>query len=384
MQKRRLTMKIAILTQSLGNNYGGLFQNYALQTILKRKEFEVCTLDWEWIRSSSTKAYVRMIVDRLLMRNCERTYKLTHDEDVTIHQHVYHFRDTYIMHTDKFKSHGDFVEYEKMVEPDAYIVGSDQCWRPKYNPFQGEMFLNFVSRSDVKRIAYAASFGTDVWEFPNILYAKMASLFDLITVREQSGVKLCHDYLGVEAYHVLDPTLLLDKEDYVRLIEMEKEPESEGDLFFYILDPEPRIVDKIKEFGTEYGMKPFMVLPKYKEEYRTEENVKSNLNDCVYPSPTKWLRGIMDAKMTIVDSFHGMVFSIIFNKPFWVIGNVKRGMSRFTSFLDQFGLEERLVDISSIDKVNLFAPIDWNRVNEIRTQKKQDSLSILFKALENE
>ena len=92
----------------------------------------------------------------------------------------------------------------------------------------------------------------------------------------------------------------------------------------------------------------------------------------------------MDSKLTIVDSFHGMVFSIIFNKPFWVIGNVKRGMTRFTSLLEQLGLEDRLITVEDLEKVDLLQPIDWIKVNALKDKKKNESLALLFNALENE
>lgn len=377
-------MKIGILTQSLGNNYGGLLQNYALQKVLSQRGHDVCTLDWEWVQKKTVKAYTRRILNFLFRHNIKKSYRLTPKEKAIIHQHVYHFIDTYIKHTDKFKSHNDFVEYDKTERVGAYIVGSDQCWRPKYNSFQGEMFLSFVSNRNVKRIAYAASFGTDEWEFQDNQYAKYAKLFNLVTVREKSGVCLCKNHLGVEAYDVFDPTLLLDRTDYEKLIDNEECGKSEGDLFYYILDPNPQIKDIIYSVGRTLQMHPFMVLPKYKEEYRTKENVKEQIHDCIYPSPTKWLKGIKDSKLTIVDSFHGMAFSIIFNKPFWVIGNAKRGMTRFTSLLEQLGLSDRLIAVGDLEKVDLLQPIDWVKVNTLRDKRKKESLALLFNALENE
>jgi hypothetical protein len=80
----------------------------------------------------------------------------------------------------------------------------------------------------------------------------------------------------------------------------------------------------------------------------------------------------MDAKMVIVDSFHGAVFSIIFNKPFWVIANTKRGCARFDSLLELFGLEERM--ITPDDLIDWNKEIDWERVNEIRNKQKILSL----------
>lgn len=111
------------------------------------------------------------------------------------------------------------------------------------------------------------------------------------------------------------------------------------------------------------------------------EDVKNRIEDCVFPSVTAWLRAFMDAEMTIVDSFHGMVFSIIFNKPFWVIGNEERGMSRFTSLLKQFQLEDRLLDVNHLDDIDCSKPIDWARVNRILEDNRMKSKALLLDQL---
>ena len=85
--------------------------------------------------------------------------------------------------------------------------------------------------------------------------------------------------------------------------------------------------------------------------------------------------------MTIVDSFHGMVFSIIFNKPFWVIGNAQRGMSRFTSLLKIFHLEDRLLDTEHLDEVDFSKSIDWVRVNAILEEKRNECKLLLLNKL---
>ena len=86
--------------------------------------------------------------------------------------------------------------------------------------------------------------------------------------------------------------------------------------------------------------------------------------------------------MTIVDSFHGMVFSILFNKPFWVIGNEERGISRFSSLLSKFGLESRLLSVNNLDAVDLNQSIEWKRVNDILQKERFDSLVRLKESLE--
>lgn len=380
-------MKIGILTQPLHANYGGLLQNYALQQVLIRSRHKVETIDWRAPNSLHEKLYsIKEHVMAVVMPHEYKAprYRPTEKEKSVIQRNTNHFINTYILHTPAASSLSDFTTIAQKCKYGGYVVGSDQCWRPSYNSYLPAMFLSFESGKQVKRIAYAASFGTDQWEFTPEATAQCASLaqmFDLVTVREDSGVKLCKDHLGVEATHVLDPTMLLTKDDYIHLIEAEKEPKAAGTLFNYILDPDETKTAFINRVADSLKLKPFQVLPKYQAETRTKEDVKKRIEDCVFPGVTTWLRAFMDAEMTIVDSFHGMVFSILFNKPFWVIGNAKRGMSRFTSLLKLFNLENRLLDVSELDKVDIKRPIDWDRVNALLGQERNASMNLLLNAL---
>ena len=378
-------MKIGILTQPLHANYGGLLQNYALQQMLIREGYEVETMDWECLNNVICETLCRLKIHLLHAilpnRYPPLRYKPNFKEKAIIQRNTDYFINTYIKHTPVINSNEGFLRQAKKGKYDVYIVGSDQCWRPLYNPFLAPMFLNFVISKQVKRIAYAASFGTDKWEFTSrqtAICASLAKKFDLVTVREDSGIMLCKEYLGVDAVHVLDPTMLLSKEDYIQLIEKENEPKANGALFNYILDPNAKKSVFIQKVAKAKGVKAFQVLPKCQAETRTKEDVKNNIEDCVFPGVTTWLRAFMDAEMTIVDSFHGMVFSIIFNKPFWVIGNVSRGMSRFTSLLKMFHLENRLLDENNLDDVDFLKPIDWAKVNCILENKREFSKTVLL------
>ena len=380
-------MKIGILTQPLHANYGGLLQNYALQQTLIRLGHEVETIDWgggSGLRAMLYRMKVQVLHALFPNRFPPLKYKPNDKEQAIIQRNTNHFINTYINHTEAMHSYEEFVKQASKGKYDAYVVGSDQCWRPCYNAFLPSMFLDFVQDKQVKRIAYAASFGTDKWEFTpqqTAICAPLAKKFDMVSVREDSGVKLSEEHLGVNAVHVLDPTMLLTKEDYIQLIEKEKEPKSNGTLFNYILDPEEKKSAFIQKVAKAKGLKAFQVLPKCQTETRTKEDVKKRIEDCVFPGVTTWLRAFMDADMTIVDSFHGMVFSIIFNKPFWAIGNVSRGMSRFTSLLKMFHLEDRLLDADNLDDVDFSKPIDWTMVNGILEEKRRECIFLLLDIL---
>lgn len=382
-------MRIGILTQPLHSNYGGLLQNYALQQSLIQLGHDVETIDWKGggrLREALYRIKVTALHALIPNRYPQLKYKPTNKELAIIQRNTNHFIDTYINHTEIVRSFDGFIRQVEKGNYDAYIVGSDQCWRPCYNAFLYSMFLDFVQEKHVKRIAYAASFGTDKWEFTpqqTTICASLAKKFDIVSVREDSGVRLCKEYLGVDARHVLDPTMLLAKEDYIQLIEKEKETKSNGTLFNYILDPNAKKLSFIQKVAKDKGLKSFQVLPKCQAEIRTKEDVKNRIEDCVFPGVTTWLRAFMDAEMTIVDSFHGMVFSIIFNKPFWAIGNVGRGMSRFTSLLRTFHLEDRLLDEEHLDNVDFSKSINWNMVNRIMEDKKRECKALLLNILKN-
>lgn len=378
-------MKIGILTQPLHNNYGGLLQNYALQQVLKGIGHEPVTIDWNATSSLREKLWriKQNILFKLGFKGVKKPlYYPNRTDEVVISRNTDYFISKYISKTQTITSESEFSKVARGLNCGAFVVGSDQVWRPGYNGFPKAMFLDFTDGMKVIRIAYAVSFGTSVWEFSAELTkdcARLAKKFDLITVREKSGLNLCREHFGVEATWVLDPTMLLNREDYEKVVVLEKESKSVGTLFYYILDPDDEKKSLIEKVADEMNMKPFTIMPKYQAENRTKEDVKKRIEDCVFPSVTSWLRAFMDAEMVVVDSFHGAVFSIIFNKPFWVIANAERGNARFESLLGLYGLEDRM--ISPGDKVDLAKEIDWTRVNAIREREKKRCIDLLRNAL---
>lgn len=378
-------MKIGIITQALHTNYGGLLQNYALQQVLKKLGHEVITLDQTDAPVSRliiVASYVKTFILRLIRKGVGRKYYFELDEKkkAYIGKHTQYFTDKYINHTRPMYKTEDFRNFCINNKIDVLMVGSDQVWRPYYNHNIYRSFFDFAEGFEIKRYAYAASFGVDSWEFTEeqtIRCKKLLEKFDAISVREHSGVDLCEIYFGRKAEFVLDPTMLLEKEDYEELVYTENEPMSSGDLFTYILDESEEKANIIEKISESLDLVPFKVMPKYRANRQTIKQI----DDCVFPPVTRWLRAFMDAKFVVCDSFHGAVFSIIFNKPFLVIGNKKRGICRFTSLLKLYNLEDRLItgvenDLSVIEK-----RIAWDSVNSIRIYHKEKSYSYLQRNL---
>lgn len=367
-------MKIGILTHELKYNYGGILQNYALQQALKKMGHEPVTIDYKQeitlIKKINSLAK-RFLARYVLRKNIKVKGWPSISEAAVIQQHTHEFVEKYINTTNKIK----LSELAKFCDNfDAMIVGSDQVWRPRYlGKYIDEMFLKSFPNS-IPKIAYAASFGIDNWEFTDKqtrICKELAQHFDAISVREASGVNLCKKYLNVDAVHVLDPTMLLDKEDYIKLIEQEKTPSPGKGIMTYILDKSPEKEVIIQSISQRLGLPTFSVMPKSSYANST------CIDDCIYPPITSWLRGFMDADFVVTDSFHGTVFSIIFNKPFISIGNTKRGLDRFTSLLETFRLENRLIFKGNELSSTFPFTIDYTTINKIWEKEKTSSSIIL-------
>lgn len=339
-------MKIGIITLPLHTNYGGILQAYALQTVLQRMGHDVRIIDHDSMKMRKLSlwkmplAYSKRIIKNIIGRPTPifLEQKLNRETPV-IRQHTNKFIEKYIR---RFIIE-DFNQI-KESDFDAFVVGSDQVWRPKYfeQSFKSNIsnaFLGFAKDWDIIRLSYAASFGVDTWEYNSRQTEnckELLKLFKGVSVREDSAVELCRNYYGIDAVHVLDPTMLLTKEDYMLLISSIDLPPSEGEIMTYILDKTESKLSVVEEISLKTRYKPFSVLAESKD-------VIKDVRFRIQPPVEKWLKGFYDAKIVVTDSFHACVFSIIFHKPFIAILNEQRGASRFHSLLKMFNLEDRIL-----------------------------------------
>lgn len=376
-------MKIGILSLPLGTNYGGILQSYALQHVLQNMGHEVYVIDEDKQFEYSLKRRVEMFVKGTIKRCLLGKNAIIYSPEY--YKKLWAAR---TIHTGRFVSeHIDrkmvcSVKEISAQDFDAFVVGSDQIWRARYaRPFPGaeHSFLKFTEGWNVKRIAYAASFGTDEWgynEAETASVAAMARTFDTISVRETSGIRLCQEHLGVEAVCMIDPTLLLNTEDYTRLIG-EDTPASPGNMMCYVLDRNDEKDALVNDIAQEKRLQPFHT------NSRTED-YKARLEERIQPPVEQWLQGFRDAEFVITDSFHACIFSILYRKPFVVIGNKSRGMTRFKSLLQLFGLEGRLVtsyeEYKQMEET-LLCPIDYESVSHILADKREEALRFLSESL---
>lgn len=372
-------MRIGILTLPLHTNYGGILQAYALQTVLERMGHEVVVLDRTFhrkklsFRQKMTCYPKRFIKKYLLFCKDVRIFQEEYVEKVQpIVEHNTRLFINRYLHVRNFKNCSSLSEKDL----DAIVVGSDQIWRPTPHQNIYDAFLEFAKTWHIRRVAYAASFGTDEWEFTKEQTEKckdLVHMFDKISVRERSGVKLCSHYFGLPSTFVLDPTMLLDKEDYVELLKDDANYEKEKVLLVYILDMTSEKQTLIDMIAKEKKLQPLYVSSKV-------ENLRAKLSERIQPPVENWLQGFKEAEFVITDSFHACVFSIIFGKQFLVYGNKSRGLARFESLLSVFKLESRY--ISSLDEYHPMSDVDFSKVDEIRRIYRDKSFSFLLESLQ--
>ena len=363
-------MRIGILTLPLHTNYGGILQAYALQTVLERMGHHVVHIEEERkkIKLPFYKiplVYLKRLFYMLKNGGKGRLFVEQYQNETypIVGQYTHAFIKKYI----PIKTVSSFSLLSSK-DFDCLIVGSDQIWKPSYFKNIEDAFLKFAIDWNVKRIAYAPSLGASTWDYTKKQTATCKQLikkFDVITVREKDSVKLLKNNLGVTAQWVIDPTLLLQKEDYENLIK--ETPRSKGNLLVYLLDVTPEKKTFVNRVAKEKKLIPFYVSA-------NPENYNLDVEDRIQPPVEQWLRGFEDAELVITDSFHACVFSVIFHKPFIVLGNNKRGQGRFLSLFDVLNMKGKiLTDIGLYNEQCINGLDDYTYLNK----RREMSLEIL-------
>lgn len=361
-------MKIGLLNLPLDNNYGGNLQRYALIKTLEQLGHTVTYLLCKsnichiagykmiprYIRRITKKLFIDSETEIFIEKN---KYLQRIQNNIIAEQFVQnHFHCS----TDIYNKE-ELLSYILSSDFDGIVVGSDQVWRKKIAHEYGldTYFLDFLdSDLPIKRIAFSASLGTEENELTEdeikrigIFYAK----FNASSVREISGKRLLESYgwNKPNAEVLLDPTFLLTKEEYITLRRTYETQPSEGDLFCYILDKTNYKMDVISKEAKKRNLNPFFA------------SIENSTNFSIY----QWLRSFEEAKFVVTDSFHGVVFSIIFNKPFHLIRNPLRGNTRFDSLFQILDIVENAKDLN------------WDAITKQVKYQQEKSIHFLTAAL---
>ena len=366
-------MKIGLLSYPLNNNYGCYLQAFALLTTLQRMGHDMTYIHRRHNKPGvmiRLKYFVKTILSNLRhlewenpIYRYERLYMLQKGGEMLP------FFEKYIPHTEPIYTSRELKE--KCQNFDAIIVGSDQVWRAGLLHHIEDYFLEFLGESNTIRISYAASFGKKEAGYKSAEIERCGQLirkFRAVSVRESMGLDMLHGF----GWHcknpevVLDPTLLLSKRDYLRVAESSP---CYKPLFCYILDYTDETTNAIHEVSKRLNMELDDLLKGRKaKSYR-------------YKSIGYWLGCFSTAAFVVTDSFHGTVFSILFNVPFIVINNSSRGTDRIVSLLQMVNLEGRVYTRPDRLFEQLSSEIDWEYVNKTIEAEKAKSFNFLKVAL---
>ena len=265
---------------------------------------------------------------------------------------------------------------------DAYIVGSDQVWAQMLDSINSRAFYLDFGRPETKRIAYAPSFV--VKEYPVAYRKELKTLlqrFDAVSCREYSGVDICKS-IGIKAAKVLDPTFLVERDDYLSLI---GEPiEKKKQIFIYSLNissPEQIRWNELRQYAKDTGQK-VIVTPS--QGYFAAEELFGDDVQYLYASPQQWLKTIAESELVVTPSFHGVVLSIILGTPFVYVplkGTYETGNSRVIDLLEDLNLISRVInDVNDYNSI-IQHVIVWNRVLDSLKKTRLESILFLQDAL---
>lgn len=349
-------MKISVLTFSKETNYGASLQCYALCKTLQNMGHKVDIIDIQLAPYSMPWYSAIFRIPRLWL-----------------------FRQFRKQHLNIFTRHYNSVDELKHDCPksDLYIVGSDQVWNPGITKRLDPLvyFFSFLPY-DARRISYAASFGTETWQNPELTddVKLLLSKFEAVSVREDNAVQICKETFNVDATQVVDPTLLLPSYDEIcGQYDMHKEKQR---LMYYTFVRDDKTKNILADFAEDNKLQAV---------YLCSNRKYPRFKRKLYVSVAGWLNEIRYSRIVVTSSFHCMVFCLIFHKKFVAIQGHKGRSPRQMSLLNKLGMSEFFCDdinnLYQTMKLALEADIDYQKVDEEMKLLRKDSLAFLERVL---
>ena len=366
-------MKIKVITRHAPSNYGSLLQSIATIKVMEGLGHDCEIIDYQRPDERGVSGVLTQLrqkdgygnpIKRLayiaLRYPIEKYAQMKFDS----------MRKKYLKMTVRCSNHEDL----KRLKADAFITGSDQVWGPMMNGrYDSAYFLQFVSPGS-KKLAYAASFGKTKFDEQTISdYKSMLAGYDKIAVREKSAVELIDGWrLKNCVGQVLDPTLLLNKEEWKRLLVKESDNDKYKNrkyILVYQIHNDPKLSDYAKRIARHTGMELLRVNPYLHQKYRGGKFI------CC-PDLGEFLALIDNASCIITDSFHGTCFAINFGKQFIEILPNNATGTRNQSILELTGLSNRILrDFNDYSLINQM--IDYNEVHHILEVEREKSVDVM-------
>ena len=350
--------KIGILTFHCSNNYGAVLQAYALRQTLERlhPQNEVCVINYRCKGTITPTSFTDIKKKKGLIGALLHYKQINH-----MNEKFDLFRKNHLHLSKEYYKVEDLKR--DMDEFDVVISGSDQVWNLRWSDGDTVYFQTFHDQNQ-KKYSYAASFGFQELDEDLISEYKAAlQKFNAISVREKSGLDIIEKQLGLTGHHNIDPTLLLDKEDWSKLA---KVPQLKGKyILVYMVPKQQSIIDRAISLRKITGL-PIVMLSK---------NLRpANVIHRGESSPEEYVGWFKNAEFVVTNSFHGTAFSCIFQKNLWIDLNTERGFNtRSKSLLDLCGLEYRISD----DGIAEVFKDDWLQSKDFLEREKARSEQFL-------
>lgn len=369
-------MKTSILTFHESNNSGALLQAYALQTVLSRLSQESCDILNYHSKYKALNYSVRFNKNLLVFFNKLLSLPLQKN----IQKNAVQFRKEYLNITNKvYKSPKEMIELNNKY--DKFFCGSDQVWNPVNTGADDTYFLSFVTDKQ-KIVSYAPSIALS--QIPNEyvdFLTENINRFHYLSVREKSGREIIKNLTGRNAKWVLDPTLLLKKNEWNII---SKKPNiNKPYIFVYYISYIPELIDFVSKLKKKTGFDVIVSVKTVRDIFVC--SMKGFTAKII--STQEFVGCIANAEYIVTNSFHGTAFSVNYEKEFFTFGNKKglsKANSRITDFLDKFGLIERFIsNNSTVATCVENSKIEYSDVSEYLATEREDSLSYITNALLN-
>lgn len=371
--------KVGIMTHHRYYNQGTMLQAYALQRKIELLGYQAELIDYKEVKyrpiyeriKNKILHPIKTVKEISILVNAR-----TNSDKIQKSKNKYdEFYNNIKISSKKYTSEKQLKE--DLPEYDIYMVGSDQTWNP-YLPINTDAYyLSFVPDNKT-RVSYAPSIGgKDIPEEKNKVIKLELIKFKHISCRESKGCKLLEKILDRKVEEVLDPTFLLPIEEWKKISKTTLE-EDEKYMICYFLGDVKNNIKNAERTAKLLGLKPYYI-------YTYDSRIKKNLNYLYDVGPAEFLGLIRNAQFVCTDSFHGSVFSIIFNKQFFSFTKRKdKGVSdnnRIYELLKLFNLNNRYISQEKIVKNSDISKIDYKNVNSILNNRKIQSEEFLEKCL---
>lgn len=316
-----------LLVTKCGKNYGAVLQACALSQSIKKRQYSLVVLNYsgknlsEEFRTFRRIGSFKDILYNVLLIPQYRRIKKANQRFVKFRNEHFNFTKTY----------GDEEEvFNNPPQADIYIVGSDQVWNPniKFSPIY---FLNFGD-PNAHRYSYSASIGINTLPHEYIpRIQNYLSSFSSISVREESAKKILNE-IGVHSITTVDPALLLSKEEWT---DIANEPAEENYILVYSLYKSKLLKSVAEKIKRMTHCKIVCIA--------TSVRLQNFGDEIIWDAgPREFIGWIKNASYVVTSSYHGMLFALIFKKPFFVIPPNSTS-SRFSDFLRSINMQNRII-----------------------------------------